>query len=113
VAGRCAAVAVGDWARLPAGHDNRRYFEGRLWIARTVSQWRQLPAKYGLWNSVNQRFGRWALTGIWYALLQTLSELAKPERRRHMIERTIVRAHQNAAGGKRGNQNAEPQPRRF
>ena len=83
-------------------HDNRPYFEGMLWIARTGAQWRQLPAEYGKWNSVYQRFRRWALTGVWDAVLQTLSELAQPDRRRHMIDSTIVRAHQNAAGVKGG-----------
>lgn len=84
-------------------HDNRRYFEGMLWMARTGAQWRHLPAEYGKWNSIYQRFRRWALTGVWDAMLQTLSEFAKPDkRRRHMIDSTIVRAHQNAAGVKGG-----------
>ena len=107
-------ITDGEWAvigrLLPAergrgcrpAQDNRRYFEGMLWVARTGSQWRQLPGEYGKWNSVYQRFRRWALTGVWDGLLQTLAELAKPERRRHMIDITIVRAHQNAAGVKGG-----------
>jgi len=32
--------------------DNRPYFEGMMWIARTGAQWRHLPDEYGKWNSV-------------------------------------------------------------
>ncbi|RYY05481.1 MAG: transposase [Alphaproteobacteria bacterium] len=33
-------------------HDNRRFFEGMMWMARTGSQWRQLPDEYGKWKRV-------------------------------------------------------------
>jgi len=35
--------------------DNRLYFEGMMWIARTSSQWRHLPDEYGKWNSVSRK----------------------------------------------------------
>jgi transposase len=38
--------------------DNRLYFEGMMWIARTGSQWRHLPDEYGKWNSVFRRYRR-------------------------------------------------------
>ncbi|MGK9086659.1 transposase [Brucella intermedia] len=31
--------------------DNRRYFEGMLWMARTGEQWRHLSDEYGKWNA--------------------------------------------------------------
>ena len=40
----------GRWGR-PAG-DNRRYVNGMLWVLRTGAPWRDLPEKYGNWNSV-------------------------------------------------------------
>nr|WP_246848011.1 transposase [Sphingomonas beigongshangi] len=46
-----------------------------IWVARTVAQWRHLPDEYGKWNSVFRRYRRWALTGVFDALLEGLAEL--------------------------------------
>lgn len=96
----------GRWSR-PA-HDNRRYFEGMLWIARSGSQWRLLPVEYGNWNSVYRRFRRWCATGVWDALLETLAELGMPDNEAHMIDSTVIRAHQCAAGVKGGIKTRRP-----
>ncbi|PAQ00657.1 MAG: transposase [Mesorhizobium sp.] len=56
--------------------DNRRYFEGMMWMARTGAQWRHLPDEYGKWNSVFRRYRRWVATGVFDALLETLAEMA-------------------------------------
>src|SRR5438309_11797925 len=42
------------------GSDNRMFVEGVLWIVRTGSPWRDLPAAFGEWNSVFRRFSRWS-----------------------------------------------------
>jgi transposase len=85
----------------PAG-DNRRYFEGMMWVARTGAQWRHLPDEYGKWNSVFRRYRRWIGTGVFDAMLETLAELAGRERSADMIDSTVVRAHHCAVGIKRG-----------
>ena len=90
----------GRWGR--PSQDNRRYFEGMLWIARTGAQWRHLPDEYGKWNSVFRRLRRWIETGVFDAMLETLAEMAGRERRADMIDSTIVRAHHCAVGIKRG-----------
>jgi transposase len=95
----------GRWSR-PA-QDNRRYFEGMLWIARSGSQWRHLPDEYGKWNSVFRRFRRWVEIGVFDALIETLVELVKRDRSADMVDTTIIRAHHCAAGKKGGLQDQE------
>ena len=90
----------GRWARPSL--DNRQYFNGMMWIMRTGSPWRYLPPDYGKWNSVYVRFRRWAETGVWDAILETLVELGLTDNWAHMLDSTTVRAHSQAAGGKGG-----------
>lgn len=47
---------VGDPGRTAM--DNRRFVDAVLWIARTGAYWRELPASWGAWNSVFQRYNR-------------------------------------------------------
>ena len=82
--------------------DNRPYFEGMMWMARSGAQWRLLPDEYGKWNSVFRRYRRWALTGVFDALLETLAEMVTRDTSADMIESTVVRAHHCAVGLKKG-----------
>jgi transposase len=81
--------------------DNRRYFEGMMWIARTGAQWRRLPGEYGKWNSVFRRYRRWTTTGVFDAMLETLAEVVERDGRADMIDSTVVRAHHCAVGIKK------------
>jgi len=78
------------------GKDNRLFVEAVLWIARTGCPWRDLPAEFGLWNSVYQRFARCSRQGVWHRLLSELARDADFEE--VFIDSTVVRAHQHAAG---------------
>jgi len=80
------------------GDDNRLFVDAVLWIARTGSPWRDLPDAFGNWNSVFQRFRRWAKKGIWESLFKALVE--NPDFEYLIIDSSIVRAHQHAAGAK-------------
>ena len=89
---------VGDPGR--SGANNRLFVEGVLWIARTGAPWRDLPAAFGNWNSVFQRFRRWALKGVFDAIFKSLS--GDPDFEYAMIDGTIVRVHQHGTGAKGG-----------
>jgi transposase len=83
--------------------DNRLFIEAVLWIARTGAGWRDLPERFGLWNTVFQRFNRWANWGVWLRVMEALGGDADLESL--LLDSTIVRAHQHSAGArkKRGN----------
>ena len=75
---------------------------GILWVLRTGAPWRDMPERYGNWNSVFVRFSRWSKIGVWDAAFETLASLGPPGDKEHAIDSTIVRAHQHAAGVKGG-----------
>ena len=84
------------------GEDNRLFVDAVLWIARAGAPWRDLPEEFGNWNSVFQRFRRWAKKGVWQRVFNALVE--NPDFEYLIIDSTIVRAHQHAAGAKRGSE---------
>jgi transposase len=67
---------------------------------RTGSPWRDLPSEFGNWNTVFQRFRRWATKGIYECLFKTLSD--DPDLEYVMVDGTIVRVHQHGTDAKGG-----------
>ena len=79
--------------RGPPIPDKRRMVNGILWILRTGAPWRDMPERYGNWNSVFVRFTRWSKLGVWDAAFETLASLGPPADKEHAIDSTVVRAH--------------------
>ena len=80
--------------------DNRLFVNAVLWIAKTGAPWRDLPGRFGHWNSVWKRFDRWSKKGVWERVFRALQD---PDLEWLMFDSTVVRAHQHAAGAKGGN----------
>ncbi|TAY71706.1 IS5 family transposase [Rhizobium leguminosarum] len=92
---------IGDErTRGSSGRDNRMFVEAVLWIVRPGSPWRDLPEVFGEWNSVFRRFSRWSRKGIWWRMFAAMSD--DPDFEYLIVDSTIIRAHQHAAGGKKG-----------
>ena len=83
-----------------SGNSNRRFVDAVVWIARTGAPWRDLPKRFGKWNSVFQRYNRWCRRGVWQQVLEVLG--GDPDLEHLLLDSTIVRAHQHAAGAKGG-----------
>ena len=79
--------------------DNRLFLNAVLWIAKTGAPWRDLPERFGHWNSIWRRFDRWAKKGVWERVFSTLQD---PDLEWLLFDSTVVRAHQHAAGAKGG-----------
>ena len=96
-------IGDADWARIapllptrgPAGVDNRRFVNAVLWVARTGAPWRDLPERYGRWNTAWRRFARWAEAGVWGRVLDAVRD---PDVSALLLDSTAVRAHPAAAG---------------
>jgi transposase len=66
--------------------------------------WRDVPERYGPWQSIYALFRRWQLAGVWARLvtaLQARADAAGLISWDVSIDSTVVRAHQHAAGARR------------
>jgi transposase len=84
--------------------DNRLFVNAVLWIAKTGAPWRDLPERFGNWNSVFQRFNRWCKTGVFQTIMERLQD---PDLGVLLLDSTIIRAHQHAAGARDSSAEAE------
>ena len=82
--------------------DHRTVLNGILFRLRTGVPWRDLPERYGPWQTVYSRFRRWQRAGVWDRILAAL--LADGDARGvldwslHFLDGTVIRAHPQAAG---------------
>lgn len=89
---------AGDPGRT--AEDNHRFLNGVMWVLRSSAFWRDMPTRYGNYETTYKRFSRWAKKGVWEQIFDRLLE--DPKNDYVMIDSTLVKAHQNATTGKRG-----------
>ena len=85
--------------------DNRLFLDAVLFVANNGGQWRDLPPRFGKWNSVFVRFNRWSKKGVWKRLFEAVQD---PDLEWLMLDSTTIRAHQDAARGRKKGAPASP-----
>jgi transposase len=85
--------------------DDRTVLNGIVWKFRTGVPWRDVPERYGSWATLHTRFRRWAGDGTFDRMLQAAQARADAAGALDWlvsVDSSIVRAHQSAAGARKG-----------
>ena len=82
--------------------DNRRFVNALIWMARSGGRWRDLPERYGGYQTVKRRYYRWIDNGVLDQLFEALAQEADLDW--VAVDSTSIRAQAQAAGAplKRG-----------
>lgn len=105
------ALTDAQWRRLQrvlptqkagpaAKRGDRLFIEAVVYRVRTGLPWRDLPERFGPWKSIYNRFSNWAKKGHWEAIFHALQD--EGDDIGSIVDGSVVRAHQDAAGGKGG-----------
>ncbi|RMI27636.1 IS5 family transposase [Nocardia stercoris] len=113
-----------QWARLapllprgkkagrPPKWTKRQLIDGIRWRTRCGTPWRDVPERYGCWQTVYGLFRGWQRGGVWAVIWKTLQAFGDAAGRivwRVSVDSTIARAHKHAAGARHyGDRQAEP-----
>jgi transposase len=95
-------------------NDHRLMFNGIMWILRTGAPWRDLPERYGKWQSVYHRFNRWRKDGTFDRVLKALR--IRLDKEWHIdwdlwcVDGSNVRASRSAAGASKKAKNQAESP---
>ena len=92
---------VKPWTGQP-NHPHRPIIHGILWLKRTGAPWRDMPERYGKWETIASRYYRWCDKGIWQTIWEQVQVQADAagalDWETHYVDGTVIRAHQHAAG---------------
>ena len=105
------ALTDEQWARLqpllprrPQGRKSTRgdrlFVDAVVFHAKTGIPWRDLPERFGNWKTVYNRFRNWAEKDVWAQLFRELQ--LDIDETASIGDGSVVRAHQDASGGKGG-----------
>ena len=92
----------------------RRVFNAIMWILKSGARWRDLPARYGNWNSIYHKFRLWCRLGLFERLMKIINANAAHSTLLEM-DSTFCKVHQSACsslkdqaiGSSRGGKNTK------
>ena len=76
----------------------RNVFNGILWILKSGARWRDLPARYGNWNSIYHKFRLWCSQGLFERLMKFINS-EEGNTTLLEIDSTFCKVHQSACSG--------------
>lgn len=80
--------------------DPRTILNGIFWIMRSGAPWRDMPERYGPYTTVYGWFARWETEGLIEKIMS--DQKADADLQDMGMDSTCSKAHQHAAGAKRG-----------
>lgn len=86
--------------------DGRRFFDAILWLARSGGRWRDLPERFGPYQTAKRRYYRWIEQGVFDRIFEAMT--TDPDLEWLMIDATVIRANAQAAGARRKRGDRKP-----
>lgn len=84
------------------GKSNRLIFNALLYWLNTGIPWRDLPERFGPWQTVYSRFRTWTHSGVWDEVLTALIAEDLVDETTLMLDSTSIKVYQHASGAKKG-----------
>ena len=79
--------------------NGRRFLDALLWMARSGARWRDLPERFGPYQTAKRRYYRWIEMEVLDRVFEAVA--AEPDLEWAMLDATVIRAHAQAAGARR------------
>jgi transposase len=83
-----------------------------FWVLNAGAQWRDMPERYGKWQTVYGRYRRWTREGLFDRILERLHLELDADGRIDWdvfdVDGSNIRAHQSAAGASKKGANEKP-----
>jgi len=83
-------------------NDHRTTLNGMFWILNSGAPWRDMPERYGRWQSIYDRYRRWTRKGLFDRILHRLHVQLDDDGRIDWsvfdVDGTNIRADRSAAG---------------
>lgn len=73
-----------------------------LYWLNTGIPWRDLPERYGPWQTVYSRFRTWTRADVWERVFHALIAQDMVDETTLMLDSTTVKVHQHGSGAKKG-----------